>query len=271
MNFFNQFIDPHLIAAHRGFRFNYPENTRCAFEAAVGRCDFIEVDIRLSRDNVPVIIHDATLIRTSNAATMAATLGKTTLQVADWRLAELRELDMGSWYLDEDPFNTIEDGIVNQEMLKSLMPQTIMTLDELLSWAVANKNPINIEMKDPAENGRVNHKFVEIVVDAIYRKNVAERVLLSSFNHEDLRHIRQIAPDLSTAALQKTAHHSDLIKYLHNLGVCAYHPSEQIINPLLVATLRDAGFIVNVFTVNDRKRQRELYELGVTMIITDSL
>ena len=270
MNFFDRFTHPHLIAGHRGFRSAYPENTRCAFDAAIGRCDFLELDIRLSRDGEPVIIHDATLHRTSNAARIAKSLNKMTLNVADWDLVDLRQPDMGSWFLDADPFATIAAGTVKPDELQPLMPQIIMTLDELLAMAGEKAVPLNIELKDLEEN-KPGQSIVELVINAVYTANMADMVVLSSFNHEYLRQSHALAPNLSTAALQKLAHPADLIKYLRDLGVCAYHPADKLVDPPLVAALRDAGFIINVFTVNDKNRQKYLYEIGVTAFLTDFL
>ena len=61
--FWQNFKKPHLIAAHRGNRFSYPENTLIAFKNSPN-CDFIEFDIQLTKDKEIVIIHDKTPKRT---------------------------------------------------------------------------------------------------------------------------------------------------------------------------------------------------------------
>ena len=68
-----------LIIAHRGFRACYPENTPLAFAKSLGRCDLIELDVRLSQDGQVVVFHDAYLGRTSDAEQVALSLGKTSL------------------------------------------------------------------------------------------------------------------------------------------------------------------------------------------------
>ena len=265
MNFFDQFDKHGLLAAHRGFRYYYPENTLCAFDAAVDRCDFLEMDVRLSRDGVPVIIHDASLERTSNAAVKAA--GKS-LKVADWTLAELRQLDMGSWFLTTDPFSAIADKAVRRQKLQTLMPQTIMTLDEFLAWAKKKKMLLNIELKDLTDSSQA---LPEIVLESIDQARAGDTILISSFNHNYLRRIKELAPNQTTAALQVNSHPPYLIDYLHELGVSAYHPNEKMVTANNVAALTAAGFTVNVYTVNNRQRQQELYGFGVRAIFTDIL
>ncbi|NOR23945.1 MAG: hypothetical protein GQ542_06035 [Desulforhopalus sp.] len=104
MTFFDNFRTFRLIAAHRGFRAHRPENTLSAFKASVGRCHFIELDIQMSKDFIPVVFHDPSLQRTSNAKEKCEQLGMQSLKVNDWTLFQLRTLDVGSWFIDTDPF-----------------------------------------------------------------------------------------------------------------------------------------------------------------------
>ena len=85
----NKNFKPSWIIGHRGYPAKYPENTLAAFEAAIeAGAVMIELDVMLSRDRKVVVIHDATLDRTTN--------GKGS--VADLTLAELKQLDAGSWF-----------------------------------------------------------------------------------------------------------------------------------------------------------------------------
>jgi len=78
--------------AHRGTTIHGPENTLPAFETAIEKgMEYVEIDVRFTSDGVPVVIHDATVDRTTNG------VGK----VSDFTLSELKELDAGSWFADE--------------------------------------------------------------------------------------------------------------------------------------------------------------------------
>ncbi|MGB5231459.1 MAG: glycerophosphodiester phosphodiesterase family protein, partial [Desulfoprunum sp.] len=107
MTFFDRFSDVHLVGAHRGFRACRPENTLSAFTASVGRCHFIETDVQICRDGIPVVFHDPTLKRTTNAAFIANKLGIKSLRLSTWDLSRLKQLDIGSWFLAADPFGTL--------------------------------------------------------------------------------------------------------------------------------------------------------------------
>jgi glycerophosphoryl diester phosphodiesterase len=256
-----------IIGAHRGYRACYPENTLCAFAASIGRCHFIELDVQMSRDGVPVIIHDDRLDRTSDALTACKSLGYTSCRVDQWSLADLRRLDMGSWFAAAAK-NATEASLNDDETWPPWPRQQIMTLVELLHWAKPKDIGINIELKDH-RNSPHHLRLVEAVVAAIDSTASAESVLISSFNHHYLQQCKALNPALLTGALQEDHHPPDLVAYLQRLGVDAYHPCQSITDAAVIASLRGAGFAVNVFTVNDPKRQQQLFADGVTAIITD--
>ena len=92
MNYWRQSKNNIYVAAHRGWSEKYPENTMLAFRAAAELgVDQIELDVRCTADGELVVIHDATVDRTTNGHGA----------VADMTLSELRALDAGSWKGEE--------------------------------------------------------------------------------------------------------------------------------------------------------------------------
>lgn len=268
MTFFDNFQTVRLIAAHRGFRAHFPENTLSAFKASLGRCHFIELDIQLSRDHIPVVFHDSSLERTSDAEKKCGQLGLRSLQVKDWDLHQLKTLDIGSWFLDTDPYECIRKNKTSAAQFIKDCPQTIMTLEEVLRYPSLRKMPINIEIKN--HRGKVASSIlIESVLKVISKTNSVSRVLLSSFNHDYLVMAKDKLPWVSTAALQHRSHPKYLVEYLQSLGVAAYHPANDITDVSLIKKLRAAGLGVNVYTVNSEKRQQELFAMGATAIFTD--
>jgi len=268
MTFFDNFVSDRLISAHRGFRSCYPENTLAAFIASRGRCHFIELDIRLSKDNVPVVIHDPTLSRTSDCEIKKQQFGLDSVKVSDWTVSELKALDMSSWFFEADPFNTIAEKIISPEELQLIGPQRIMTLEEVLHHPELKRMPVNLEIKD--HSGTSRDKLVTARVLEVIKMTKSEaRVLISSFNHDYLLMCHIVYPVISTGALQKESHPPDIIDYLKTIGVAAYHPANSITDRPLIRHLRAAGFGVNVFTINDKKRQEALFNAGATAVFTD--
>ena len=268
MTFFDRFSDAHLIGAHRGFRACRPENTLSAFAASIGRCHFIEIDVQISRDGIPVVFHDSTLRRTSDAALIVGRFGIKSLRINTWDLSRLKELDIGSWFLAADPFGTLAAGTTSVTELEPLLPQRILTLAELLEWAVRHQMPVNIEIKDQRHT-RFDQHAASLVLDVIQRTGAASMVLISSFNHDYLVQCKAMAPHISIGVLQNEQHPPDLVQYLQALGAAAYHPADAITSRELIRTLRAAGFGINVYTVNDKQRQRDLFDFGATAVFTD--
>jgi glycerophosphoryl diester phosphodiesterase len=268
MTFFDNFSSHQLIAAHRGFRACFPENTLPAFTASIDRCHFIEIDVQLSKDNVPVVIHDATLDRTSNCKKQKRTFDLDSTRVSDWTVPQLKTLDMGSWFLQTDPFKTLAKKTVSHKEISSILPLRIMTLEEVLHHPRLKKIPFNVEIKD--HSGTPQDKLVTArVLEVIKMTQSENRVLISSFNHDYLLMCHIIFPEISLGVLQTGSHPPDLVEYLKTIGAAAYHPSDNITDRGLIRMLRSSGFGVNVYTVNEKKRWEFLFNAGATAIITD--
>ena len=94
----------------------------------------------MSKDLVPVVFHDSTLERTSNAEVQRKKLGLQSLNINDWTMLQLKTLDIGTWFLNTDPFGTILRKETSLEQLRKVMPQTVMTLEEVLIAPSITKN-----------------------------------------------------------------------------------------------------------------------------------
>ena len=250
MNFLKLFKKPDLIAAHRGDTSNKAENTLSALASSVGKCDFIEIDVQLTKDLIPVIIHDDTLARTSNVSEIKKFEDRSPWRVSDFPEEELRSLDFGSWF--------------NHEY------ESILTLKKALIFAKEEHVFLNVEIKDMSKTFD-DEVVVQIIIEMIKETKTKHLVLLSSFYHPYLPMCKKYSSEILTAALQMYEHPDDLINYLHTLQVDAYHPEDKICNQKIVSSLSEAAFYVNVFTVNNSKRQKELFDWGVNGIFTDIL
>ncbi len=257
-----------LIVAHRGARSIRPENTMSAFKEAIKYSDFIELDVTFSKDGVPIIIHDDTLERTSNVKDFP--VFKKPYRVRDYTYKQLLKLDFVSWFIRDDPFKTIEKGIVKIEELENLRTKKILTLDQVLKVLKKHNFPVNIEIKDVSKTP-YDKTAVKTIIDIIEKNVMVNLVLLSSFNHKYLRQAFKINPNIDTAALEEKNHTKDLVKHLKRLRVRSYNPSLKIVDSDLIKDLSNAGIFVNIFTVNDKKEKVKLFEEGAKSIFTDVL
>jgi glycerophosphoryl diester phosphodiesterase len=254
----------HLIAAHRGDRSIMAENTMEAFVSAVGKCDFIELDVCFTKDAKAVIIHDDTLLRTSDVSIHKNF--KKPYRVLDYTYDEIMELDFSSWFYKKDPFKTVQNGYTNN----NLKIQRISKLSEILEFSKKYDIPLNIEIKD-MKNTPFDNTAVQKIADMIQEYQMDKSLLISSFNHSYVKEMKQCIPTILTAALVEKDHPANLVSYLNELNVFAYHPNVDIVYEEMVHNLNKHNFYVNVYTVNSQKVRDRLFKEGVKSIFTDYL
>lgn len=165
------------IFAHRGSKGTHPENTIPAFLAAVkAGADGIELDVQLSKDGIPVVIHDEKVNRTTNGSGL----------VKDFTLRELRKLDAHQGY---------------RKRLRALFKKTtIPTLEEVLD--VLGKYPLilNIELKtDTYDYDGIEEKVLELC----QKKAGRLTFVFCSFNLETLARLRALDKDIKLSAITK--------------------------------------------------------------------
>jgi glycerophosphoryl diester phosphodiesterase len=255
-----------LNIAHRGARSLAPENTLIAASKAfqVG-AHMWELDVGMTRDEELLVIHDATLERTSNARTIFPS--RSPWNVHDFTLEEIRRLDFGSWYERKDPFHQIRSGAVPPHELQSYSglpaPTLVEALDltRKLSWAV------NVEIKD-LSGAPGHHRVAQEVVALIEAMDMRESVIISSFNHSYLQEARRMDSAIHLGVLTNRRIPNP-VKTLRELGALAYHPRLSALDPNEARQLRKEGFHVFAWVANDRETFLRLKQENVSGIFTD--
>lgn len=248
------------VIAHRGASAIAPENTLLAFRFAIeAGAEMIETDAHLTRDGEVVLIHDADLRRTTNCGG----------SVANLRASELSVCDTGYWFRPRGerrhPFRGL--GLVVPRLTDLI--ELINSLGPALVINVEIKNlPDEIDY-DPTN--RVADELVK-VLRAIGRE---DSVLVSSFNPDAIDRVKELAPSIRTAYVSgPRADLHAMIAYARARGHDALHPYHASLGTgdgarRLVDVIHGARLEVNVWTVNDPQRMRELVAAGVDGIITD--
>jgi len=269
LNFYDNFTNKHLKIAHRGYRSIRAENTLSAFEQSISKFDFIELDIQVTKDYELVVFHDYKLERTTDINKNNRFLFNGSYNIYDYTFDELRLLDIGSWFIKDDPFGAIKDGLVKKEELENLEIQKLLTLEDILIFVEKKNIALNIELKDCSYID--DEKFVLKVNNTIKKLNITTPLLISSFNHNYLKLFKQHNSKIETAANVENKHPKNLIDYLKNLEVSACHICSNLVDSTPIKELNSQGIVTSVFTVNDKKKQKLYYEKGVKAIFTDIL
>ena len=227
-----------LIWAHRGASAHAPENTLIAFQEAKRQgADGIELDVHPTRDGRLVVIHDATVQRTTQG------FG----HVADLTLAELRTLDAGY------KFSPRFSG------------EGIPTLQEALDFSRGANLLVNIEIK----TGQAAYAGIEqAVLRAVRETAMIADVVVSSFQPDVLTRMKVLDPSVETALLTGDLQGTSP-QQAKAVGANAIHPSFRSVSPPFLHHALRLGLVVRPYTVNDERTMQRLAAWGVQGIITD--
>lgn len=225
-----------LNIAHRGFSGKYPENTNIAFAKALteGYCDGIEVDVHMTKDDKVVIIHDSKLDRTTTGTGF----------IKDYTLDELLEFDAGIKY---DP---------------KYRGEKILCVKSAIELAKKYNVKLYIEIKDSEID---YEEITEQVIDRVKTIGAENKVVLSSYNVDTLKKIKEIAPEIRTSLLCKDVPW-DIRNYRYADCIsCNYEK----VDADLVETLRSIGKGITVWTVDEVADMKRMKDMDVNAVITN--
>jgi glycerophosphoryl diester phosphodiesterase len=242
-----------LIIGHRGASAVAPENTLAAFSRALeDGADGIEFDVRLSRDREPVVIHDASLRRT----------GQTDRLVRELTAAELQQCDVFSWFNPLQPEDTRYAG-------------TVPTLSQVFELLQQTNALLYLEMKSDAADATA---LTDTVVSEIGNAQIADRVVVSSFDLDAVALVKKIDPAISTAALfePKLSRPLSTMRRLKMIDLVVEHRANEIalhhslVSARVVEKAKHFGLPMVVWTVDDVDWIRRAQRLGIKALITNN-
>ncbi len=229
--------DRPLIFAHRGASHAAPENTLPAFRRAVELgADGVELDVHLTSDGVPVVIHNETVDATTDS----------TGRVTEMTLAQAKMLDAGSY--------------VDPVFAGTCVP----TLEEVLA-EVGKELLVNVELK-PA--GGRNAGLSAAVVGLVRRLGLEDRVWFSSFKPHHLHEARQASALIPCGLLYGPLNPLTPLFRLFTPHE-ALHPYHRLITPHSIERAHRHGLRVSAWTVDDVTVARRLADWGVDVLITN--
>ncbi|MCK8816858.1 glycerophosphodiester phosphodiesterase [Natroniella sulfidigena] len=226
-----------LKIGHRGAAGLAPENTEVAFKKAIkANLDMVEIDVQLSKDNQLIVFHDYDLRRIAGIKK----------KVSDLKLKELKKIDIGSWFSEQ------------------FAQERILTLAEVIEL-VKGQLQLNIELKILREDYQL---VIKKLVKLLEEKSFSQDVIISSFNHQLIKSLKESNPGLKSAILVASLPVNP-IRLIEDTGADGIHPHYLTVTEDLVAVIKEAGYMLNTWTVNQRAEIVRLKELGVDGIMTD--
>jgi len=269
-----------FVAAHRGYRLLFPENTLVAIDSALARgADAAEVDVYVTRDSALMLMHDATVDRTTNG----------TGRVDQMTLAQIKALDAAYWFVPgcgtchgrADAEYTLRGYATGARKLKGDMKKQfspndfrIPTLREALE--TFPDRLINIEIKNTAPQTVPYEQELAALLSEYGRTT---DTIVVSFTDNATETFKLFAPEVSTAvgtgeaAAFWTSSQGPLPgapnPRHHALQVPIELNGLTVVTPDFVRRAHANGLAVHVWTINDRAQMEALVAMGVDGIMTD--
>lgn len=253
--------------AHRGASSIAPENTLAAIRKAyeVG-ANLWETDVTVTADEELVLLHDDTLVRTTDAARRYP--DRAPWAVSAFTLAEIRTLDAGSWFVETDPFGQVAAGAVLPAEQAVYRGECVPSLRSMLILTAGVGSRVNLELKPlpPAMNG---FPLLGRVLSLIDELNIDPgSVIISSFNHDWLRQARVCNPHIEIQALVGDEEEGPAVDWDYP-EFETYNVPGTLFDAGGVAALREKGINLNVYTIDDEAGMKRAMATGVTGLITD--
>lgn len=265
-----------MVVAHRSGGGIVPEETMAAFrycvESGIG-IDIFEFDLHLTADNVPVLLHDAELDRTSDSEEVFGVSGVT---AAEKTYEELRQLNMGAKYINEAG-ETPYAGLTGEDVPDDIR---IATLDEVLDYLTASGDfRYIIEIKDAGERG---FQAVDLLYETAAQRNLLDKIIFASFHDDIMAYVAETYPDACRGASTSQAVEFYFRALLNDKN---YVPTFNTVQPpygnfkssyganytlaRVINYAHERGIAFQYWTINREEDMKYLLRLGVDGITTD--
>jgi glycerophosphoryl diester phosphodiesterase len=244
-----------LVHGHRGARARLPENTLPAFEYAIKQgANAIEFDLQVTKDNVLVVSHDASL------KPPICTGPKSDVLIRQLTLAEVKQWDCGA---TKNPLFAEQQPVPGTR---------IPTFDEVLDLASRGNFEFNVEMKSYPEHPDYTpapDEYAKMVLARIRAHKLEKRCMVQSFDWRTLVALRKLSKDIKMSALfdKDTRDFATIAKEAGNCQIVS--PQMNLVTPEKVAAAHKAGLVVVPWTPNTVEQWDKLIAAKVDAIITD--
>ncbi|MCX6120806.1 MAG: glycerophosphodiester phosphodiesterase family protein [Ignavibacteriales bacterium] len=236
---------PPYVIAHRGISAKAPENTLASFEQAAGvpGIDMIELDVRLTKEEEVIVLHDRTLQRTSTGNG----------PVRNYSLEEIRKLDAGSWF---HPM---------------FAEQRIPTLAEVFQH-VGSRLWVDVEIKSDLLYREPSGLLEKKVLDVVHQCGMDDRVMFSSFNHQLLSNIKRMKSSAVTGVLFDFLHDfgRSPSKLAERVGAKVFKCATRELNRHMLNDAHTHGIAVYVYTLNSVQGAQRMLTCRVDGILSNN-
>ena len=226
-----QTADHILIGGHRGCECELPENSIAAMERGIhDGADYLEIDVQLTKDDVPVIYHDVRLE-------------------------------------DKTPLTGYVHECTEAE-LRAVVPG-FCTLREAMKWGKQADAWFGLELKGvPVDTQLVNMRLVELLSQVVREEGMTDHVFVFGLDFQVLRHLREVDPVIPIGLIIANVPQNP-VALMKEMDACIYLGYIWQMTPNIIKDLHEAGFYVDGAILREKKWQLRAREMGVDMFETD--
>ncbi len=220
-----------LIGGHRGCACQYPENSIAAMEEGLRQgADYLEIDIQLTKDHIPVVYHDVWLEK------------KTAL----------------TGYVHE---HTLEE-------LRTAVPG-LCTLVEAMEWGCSRDAYFGLELKTvPLTMQPVNMELAERMLPVIKQSGMSGQVFVFGPDYQVLRQVKRLSPGTEIGLIVPFVP-EDPVGLMRSMDALVYLSYVYNMTPEIITQLKQNGYYVSGAILREERWERAAMELGVTMFESD--
>ncbi|MHA1427425.1 MAG: glycerophosphodiester phosphodiesterase family protein [Candidatus Helarchaeota archaeon] len=255
-----------LVVAHRGASHLAPENTLIAGELAANLSAYgWEIDIQISYDGIPFLMHDDTLKRTTNVS--AQFPGRENEPASNFTIDELKQLNAGSWFVERDPYRAIAKGLVTPAQIQQYRNAKIPTLEEAVNLTRDYGLILDADFKGAPVGHPYYATYFNICLNVLKAAGIDSHIIIQTGNRDYLNITQAEAPDMITGLTMSTSNPLSIEEFqAMGYDIANFHHS---VPYTVIQAYTSANIPVRVWTVDNIGRFSQLWCANVTFVITN--
>ncbi|XP_072432909.1 glycerophosphodiester phosphodiesterase domain-containing protein 5-like isoform X2 [Chiloscyllium punctatum] len=249
------------VIGNRGVPMLAPENTLMSFQkAAEWRADGFNINVTISYDGVPFLVHDTTLRRTTNVEELYPNRVFENAAMFNW--TNLQMLNAGLWFFQEDPFWTAQD--LSQKDNMEASNQSLCKLADVLTLAVHWNKSVMVNLWRPPREHPFYASWINVTLETILESGIAQELVIW-LPEEDRQMVRQVAP-----GFQQMSSVKENMTVLRSQGITGLNLRYNKIDAKEVREYASDNISTNLYLVNEPWLYSVLWCAGVQSVTSDA-
>nr|XP_043887872.1 glycerophosphodiester phosphodiesterase domain-containing protein 5 isoform X1 [Solea senegalensis] len=249
------------VIGHQGAPMLAPENTLWSFQRALQmNVTGLEVDVAISVDGVPFLMHDRTLQRTTDVEKVFPDRQMDEASLFNW--TDLQQLNSGQWFLKDDPFWTVNTLTLHEKAL--IANQSVCSLEHLLRLSSYHNTTVVFRLRRPPQDHPCYHSWINDTLHAVQQSGVPHSLVMWTPD-EHRAQVKQLAPDLIQTSVEKLSPQS-----LNESGISTLLLRYNQASTEEISKFSEIHINLTLYTVNEPWLYSVLWCSGVSSVSSEA-